>query len=205
MDLVEQSSLLKSIVSELLKNSNSITTTDNIINMTIGKPVSTSHVKKLNLSESSITFQEVDRFWIENLMFGALDYYKNDDIKALQVLPADKNLLFSTIPNMSLPLDKSKSSIWIDYFKEGEDINCINNDYWWVDTGILHGKPILEIYHIEDDEWQALSYHSGETRNDNQMFQISFHTIVTIDSDTVNILDLETGNWSRRDSIRERW
>ena len=121
-----------------------------------------------------------------------------------QIIPVQKDFRILTIPDMSSSISDNRiSQLWKSYYENCESIETQHNFY--VDEDVLKGKPILEEINFDNSDWQALSYSSEIEDFNPKMYVISTSTILAIDPEILNVLDLQQGEWARRDSIRESW
>lgn len=180
----EVSIIIDGIISELNKNSN---------------------WQELNVEIDSIgsfSLSKVHDSWCKLLMLGVYDFYKTDNITALQILP-DESHYTVEIPKLINEFNSINEPIWqwlVNNWSYPTPKNCtiITN------LDALFGKLITEIMRWEEDEWEMFSGPGPDVEQEDIRI-VPIGVILGIDNSTVKALDLKIGKGLWRHEENKEW
>ncbi|WP_276380059.1 DUF4262 domain-containing protein [Flavobacterium sp. H4147] len=171
-------------VAEMIKENESIITEKNYLNI-----FKDSKAEFINVHPDNIA----DYFGI------AINFYKSDDFPALQLIWTDRNDNFPWEENFEeeflykQPLLDRNSDF---KFREPKNLTAFTTKQW------MQGKPIIEVFHEYDGDWQFLTDDEPSAEN---IIIVALEQLILKDKTLNQIFDLEYGEEASRKFIGDKW
>jgi hypothetical protein len=150
----------------------------------------------------NFTLNEVLMSWSQLTMLGVFDYYKLDQISAMQIKP-DSNHYTADIPNMSKEFHVSSNPIW-QWLEREWSYSVPSNSTVITNIASFCGKPITEVMRWEENEWEMFAG-AGPDVDERDKRVVSLATIIGLDSSLKCVVDLEIGKGVWRDAVDLIW
>lgn len=150
----------------------------------------------------SFALSSVDSSWSKLMMLGVFDYYKIDQINAIQIIP-DSNHFTLDIPDMTKAFDDSSEPVWQWLVKEWsyavpKDSTVVTN------INALLGETITEVMRWEMNEWEMFAGAGPDVQKED-LRVVSLATILGIDKALLPAVDLEVGKGLWRTTADSKW
>ena len=155
----------------------------------------------INSSLGSFSLIDVDNSWSKLTMLGALNYYKIDAIKALQILP-DPDHFTLDIPDMSNHFDISEP-VW-QWLVRKWSFNVPESSTVITNINSLKGEPVTEMMRWEDDEWQMFAGPGPDVKK-SDIRVVSLGTMLGIDNSLLSALSIKIGKGLWREDSNSKW
>ncbi len=150
--------------------------------------------------EDSLVLLEMHSTWKESMILGAFDYYKNDNIRAFQILPKENRSIDT--PIMSYPWD-NEDPIWCWLKKEWNQQIPISS-YVITNVGFLKGETITEMMRYEEGFWEMFAG-QGTDVPDEDVRILPISTVLALDKSLIPALELSTGDGLWRENKQSEW
>ena len=148
------------------------------------------------------TFEKVNDSWIQSLLLGALDYYKDRVISAYQILP-DKCHGTIDIPDLRRPWCAASEPAWRWYYEEWP-FPIPRKSVAVTNLEALRGRRITEAARWEDDQWEMFAGPGPDVvREDVRVVPLAI--LLGVDASLQSVVSLELGKAIRRDEKDGAW
>lgn len=144
----------------------------------------------------TFTLRKVHASWTTKLLLGALDYYEVPSIAAWQ-LTLDAEHATIDQPDMTKPYSPEEHKVW-QWVDGGWPYKVDPNTPVVSHLDALKGRPVLEVLHWHDGQWEMFSKAAGEVPTE-ECFGAPLATLVASDSILGTLLDLPPGYEAVRD------
>jgi hypothetical protein len=158
------------------------------------------HVESLGV----FTFRQADRSWVDPMLLGALDYYREREVRAYQVIPDEEHATIDT-PNMAEPLSATSAPIWRWLREEWPyavppDSTAMTDEEGW------RGGRITEAARWEEDEWELFAGGPPESEARREAARsLPLATLLGHDPSLRPVLELKVGKALLRDDDDGEW
>lgn len=153
-----------------------------------------------DLGDFSLT--KVHPSWSVLMGLGAFDYYQNQDIAFLQILP-DKEHFTMEIPNMSVERSHDTDPIW-KWLDKDWDLPVPLSSTVATNIEVLRGDTVTELMRWEEDEWEMFSIPGTDVEPVNTRI-VSIATLIGMDSSLERTLSLKIGKGLWRENSQSPW
>jgi len=154
---------------------------------------------KIN-SLGSFSLSKVDKSWTRLIALGAFDFYKQNEIQALQILP-DREHRTLDIPDMSGEFDVTSQPIWQSLVREWDypvprDSTAVTN------LRVLFGEKATEVVRWELDGWEIFAGSAPDVPKED-MRVVPLGVLLGIDNSLMPAIHLkiEEGIWRDVDDL----
>ncbi|WP_433830577.1 DUF4262 domain-containing protein [Flavobacterium anhuiense] len=171
-------------VSEIIKKNESIITGKNYSNI---------------FEESRAEFLDVHPDNISDYFGSAINFYNSQDFPALQLVWTDRNDKFPWEENFEEEFLYKQPLLDRNYdfkFREPKNLTSFTTKQW------LEGKPILNVYHDDDGDWQFLTDDDSSSEN---IIIVALEQIVLKDNSLNQVFNLEYGEEAEREYVGAKW
>ncbi|MBX3187646.1 MAG: DUF4262 domain-containing protein [Labilithrix sp.] len=140
--------------------------------------------------------------WVEQLMLGAVDYYRGRPVAAHQVLPAREHSTID-VPVMSEPLASPVNRAW-RWLAEEWPYSVPRRSTATTNLAALRGAPITEAARWEEEEWELFAGPGPDVeRQDVRVVPLG---VLLGHDETLNaVVNLAPGQGLWRDEGERRW
>ena len=150
----------------------------------------------------SFSLGKVDSSWSKLIMLGVFDYYKQEHIEALQILPDAEHHTFD-IPDMSKTFSITSQPVWQWLAREWDyavprDSTAITN------LKVLYGEKATEVTRWEANEWEIFSG-AGPDVPSEDIRVVPLAVLIGIDKSLEPVMNLEVGKGLWRDPVELVW
>lgn len=153
-------------------------------------------------SLGSFSLSRVNKSWSHLLALGALDFYKQSEINALQILP-DKAHRTLDVPNLSGEFDPSSQPVWQWLVREW-DYNVPRDSMAVTNLKVLYGEKATEVMRWEKNEWEIFAGAGPDVAKDD-MRMIPLAVLIGIDKSLEPVTHLDVGKGLWRDTDELKW
>lgn len=140
-------------------------------------------------SLGSFLLRKVDHSWVNMLLLGALDYYKNE-ITALQIIP-DQLHMTVDVPNLSSHWNPATEPVW-QWLSEPWSFLIPENSIGITNIAALRGEIITEVMRWEELEWELFAG-AGPDVSQEDFRKVPLGTLLAIDKSLHIITNLDVG------------
>jgi hypothetical protein len=148
--------------------------------------------------QGSFTLCRVHVSWTTALMLGALDYYRVDEISALQIVPGERHWTID-VPDMSAPWSATKEPVW-RWMHEPWTYPVPEATTAATNLAALRGERITEVMRWEEDEWEIFAGAGPDVPKD-EMRVVPLGTLVAADESLAPVVTLPVGAGLWRDAV----
>lgn len=148
------------------------------------------------------SLRQVDSSWVKLLLLGALDYYNEPSIPALQILP-DRQRWTIEVPDMSIPFSPESEPVW-QWLTAPWSLPIPRNSTAATNLGALRGDRVTEAARWEQDEWEIFAG-SGPDTPKSEMRVIPFSTLYAVDPTLADAAALPVGSALWRHPNEAEW
>lgn len=138
--------------------------------------------------------------WARALMLGAMDYYRVDELPALQIVP-DKSHWTIDVPDMSTPWSATTEPVWRWLFEPWTypvpEASTVTTN-----LAALRGERITEAMRWEEDEWELFAG-AGPDVTEEERRVVPLGTLLGADSSLQCVVDLKIGSGLWRDGASD--
>ena len=180
----EVQSIISGAAAELLKDGNSSLA-----------EVNTGNLGRFNLNS-------VNPSWSRFMLLGAFDFYKNNQIKAIQICPNGKFWTID-IPDMTNDWESSSGPIW-EKLGSGKSVKIQNFSRAVTNLSALRGERITEAARWEVDEWELFAG-CGPDVLPGDVRVVPLGILLAVDPTLEEIASLEVGQARWRDASESEW
>lgn len=145
---------------------------------------------------------ESHKSWNDEILLGALDYFRTDTVAALQVIPDPEHITID-VPDASLPWNPSEQPVW-RWLKEPWAWPIPAGSAAVTNLAALRGEAVTEVSRWELDEWELFAG-SGADINQNDLRVVPIATLVAADPSLFEVLSLDVGKSLWRNSNGDAW
>jgi len=153
-------------------------------------------------SLGTFSLSKTDKSWSELLALGVFDFYNEDDIQILQIIPDKYHLTLDT-PDMSKKFEVSLQPIWQWLVREW-DYPIPRNATVVTNLDVLYGKKATEVMRWEIDEWEIFAG-AGPDVPKEDMRTLPLGILIGIDKSLEAVFSLEVGKGLWRDPVELEW
>ncbi len=151
-------------------------------------------------NECNTSLRQLDSSWVRLLLLGALDFYDEETLPALQVLP-DQDRWTIEVPDLSKPFSYDREPVW-QWLIAPWTLPIPKNSTAVTDLAALHGKRITEAARWEHDEWELFA---GSEKPKAEMLVIPFSTLYAVDPTLAAVAALPVGSALWREPDETTW
>lgn len=172
----------------------------NIFDLIIDKLFIDSEVRIFDLKEAGIfKLVKVDDSWTSLMMLGAMDYYKNSKIIALQIIPSNPVKFTFDTPDMSKCW--SSTNLTWKYLDDSLswDYDIPKNSRAITNLAALKGKRLTEFYRYEIDEWEIFAG-NGSLEIKEAIRIVPISVLIGLDNSILDFISEPVGKGKYRDS-----
>lgn len=152
----------------------------------------------------TFSLRKVDISWTKTLMRGALDFYQEIGIQALQVVPDAAHWTID-VPDLSQPWSATREPAWRWLYEEWpypvplKSVGITN-------LGALRGKKVTEVMRWEEDEWELFAG-AGPDIPKSEMRVVPLGVLLAADESLAPVVNLPVGSglWRDADSEWHPW
>jgi hypothetical protein len=148
----------------------------------------------------SFILRKVHSTWTTELMLGALDYYQNSDIPALQIVPNGSHWTID-VPDMSVPWNATTEPVW-RWLHEPWTYPVPTHSTAATNLAALRGEPITEVMRWEENEWEIFAG-AGPDVPKEDVRVVRLGTLLAADESLVPAVHLAIGEGLWRDPKSE--
>jgi hypothetical protein len=148
----------------------------------------------------SFEFRDVDPSWTTALMLGAMDFYKKQEVDALQIVP-DKAHWTVDVPDMTRAWNPNTSAAW-RWLKGAWPYAVPPSSHALTDLNALRGASVTEACRWEEDYWELFAG-AGPEIPDEQRRVVPLGTLLDADPSLTRILELPIGEGMWRDELSD--
>ena len=145
---------------------------------------------------------EVSNTWVSLLTLGAIDFYKQKNIKFLQIIPKDSCLTID-VPDLNVPWDAEKEPIW-QWLVHPWNLNFSANYKAITNLAALRGEIITEATRWEEEEWELFSG-AGPEVAPKDIRIVPLAVMLGFDKTLIPITTLNIGDGLWRDGLESAW
>jgi hypothetical protein len=145
---------------------------------------------------------ETDPTWGREILLGAMDYYSQENIPALQLVPEEKYWTME-IPDMSKKFDPAYELAW-RWLVEPWKYNIPVNSIAATNLSTLKGEIIIEASRWEDDYWELFSC-PGDALSEKDSRIVPLGTLLSIDATLARVINLQINQSIWRNNINTEW
>lgn len=137
--------------------------------------------------------------WVSGLLLGAIDFYKDKNIKAYQLIPPEFHQTID-MPDMRQELTPQSAPVW-RWMKGGWPYKVQADCLVETNHAALKGNPVTDVSYFGDWEWQMFAGDPQEVK-DEDVFYCHLATLLAFDSTLEPALGLpvRTGLFRESDS-----
>lgn len=150
----------------------------------------------------SFSLRRVDGSWTRLLVLGALDYYGQPDVPALQIVPDDDHLTID-VPDLSRPRSADSEPAW-RWLTEPWELAVPDHAVAVTNLAALLGEPVTEAARWESDEWELFAG-AGPDVPPNEIRRVPLGTLLSADPSLTAVLSLELGKGLWRSPADLNW
>jgi hypothetical protein len=146
----------------------------------------------------------VDASWATALMLGALDFYQETNVPALQIIPDETHWTID-VPDLSKPWNPEKTPIW-QWLHKPWTFSVPSTSTAVTNLAALRGERITEAVRWEEDGWEIFAG-AGPDVPKEEARVVPLGTLLAADNSLTPILDLqlEQGLWRDATSEWHSW
>jgi hypothetical protein len=144
----------------------------------------------------------VHHTWIDLMMLGAVDFYANESVSALQILPKETRRTID-VPDMSEPWSAERSLGW-KWLRVPWDYPIPPVSVATTNLAALGGAAVTEAARWEDDRWELFAG-SGPDTPEKELRVAPLGTFLASDSSLDRILSLRVGQALWRQDRSSDW
>lgn len=137
------------------------------------------------------SLRQVDSSWMKLLLLGALDFYNEESIPALQILP-DKQHWTIEVPDLSVPFSPDSEPVW-QWLTAPWTLPIPTNSTAATNLGALRGDRITEAARWEEDQWDLFAGAASDIPK-SEMRIVPFSTLYAVDSTLAAVAALPVGS-----------
>jgi hypothetical protein len=153
-------------------------------------------------SLGSFSLSKVDQSWSKLLALGVFDFYDQEEIQTLQILPDQEHRTFD-IPDMSIEFNVASQPVWQWLIREW-DYPIPSNSTAVTNLKVLYGEKATEVMRWEAGEWEIFSG-AGPDVPKKDMRVVPLAILIGIDKSLEPVIHLEIGKGFWRDSNELVW
>lgn len=153
-------------------------------------------------SLGSFSIRRVHPSWSSQLMIGGADYYKNDALCAVQIVPDNKHWTLD-IPNLEMPWNSKEEPVW-QWLREPWTYDVPSESTAVTNLAALRGSRITEAARWEDSQWELFSGCGPEVSKE-EIRVVSLGTLLALDRTLEAVTRLDVGRALWRDFDYEDW
>ncbi len=151
----------------------------------------------------SFTLRPVCDSWMKELLLGALDYYSDRDVTALQVVPQGDHFTID-IPDLGLPWTLAKEPIWRWQFEQWP-YEVPADSVAATDLPVLRGEVTAALAaRWDSDYWEVWSDYPEDYPEQNKRL-VPLGMLLAADADLQIILSLGVGKGVRFNADTNAW
>jgi hypothetical protein len=153
-------------------------------------------------SIGSFSLSRVNKSWSQLLALGALDFYNQFEINALQILPDQVHRTLD-VPNMAEEFAANSQPVWQWLVREWDypvprDSTAVTN------LKVLYGEKATEVMRWETNEWEIFAG-AGPDVPKEDMRTVPLAILIGIDKSLEAVIHLKNGKGIWRDPIELEW
>ncbi|MGB6725831.1 MAG: DUF4262 domain-containing protein, partial [Terracidiphilus sp.] len=148
----------------------------------------------------TFSFRKCDPSWTALLLLGAIDFYKQQDVPGVQIVPDDEHTTFD-VPDMTVPWNPQAAPIW-QYLSEPWTLPVPPTSHAVTDLAALRGSPVTEACRWEEDYWELFAG-DGPDVPDEEKRVVGLGMLLAADPSLNAVLDLGLGDGIWREDTFE--
>jgi Domain of unknown function (DUF4262) len=150
--------------------------------------------------QGSFILRKAHSSWATALMLGALEYYRVDEIPAVQIVPDESHWTID-VPDMTAPWSSTTAPVW-QWLHEPWRYPVPEAATAATNLAALRGERITEAMRWEEDEWE-ISAGPGPDVPKDEMRVVPLGSLVAADESLVPVVYLPVGEGLWRDAVSE--
>jgi hypothetical protein len=140
--------------------------------------------------------------WVNGLLLGALDYYREREVVAYQVLPDEKHST-GDVPDMTKKLTASANRAWT-WFHKAWAFPVPKGSVAVTNLVALRGERITEVARWEEDEWELFAG-PGPDVDPKDARRVPLGVLLGLDPSLERVVNLQVGQALWRDDESGDW
>jgi hypothetical protein len=137
-----------------------------------------------SVGRSTAILRKVDSSWVKLLLLGAIDYFEDDAVPALQVMPDQAHWTIE-VPDLEKPFSADSEPVW-QWLTNPWTLPIPKDSTAVTNMAALRGERITEAVRWEQEEWELFAG-SGPDTPKSDMRVIPFATLYGVDT-TLGVL-----------------
>ncbi|TWB23359.1 uncharacterized protein DUF4262 [Nitrospirillum amazonense] len=148
------------------------------------------------------SLQPVHESWVHHLMLGALDYYNDKTVSAVQVCP-DEHHRTIDVPDMSREFSPCDEPVW-RWVIEPWTFPAPSGTVALTNLEALRGRQVTEAGRWEADHWEIFAG-PGPDVSEGDARAVPLGTLIGFDPSVASLLPLNVGEARWREEGETRW
>ncbi|HEY5746979.1 MAG TPA: DUF4262 domain-containing protein [Chryseolinea sp.] len=153
-------------------------------------------------SFGSFSLSRTHESWSKIMTLGVFDFYKQDGIQVLQILPDEEHHTLD-IPDMSTAFDVASQPVWRWLVQEW-NYPVPRESTVVTDLSVLFGERATEVMRWDEDGWEIFSGDPSEMPKE-AMRALPLAILLGIDKSLEPVVYLELGKGFYRDPVELTW
>jgi hypothetical protein len=141
--------------------------------------------------------------WTRQLLLGALDYYKGQDVAALQLVPDDKHWTID-VPDMRAAWNAQSEPGW-RWLQEKWTYPVPDTAECMTSLAVLRGEAVTEAARWEENYWELFPDTDGEPPPDKEARLVPIGCVIGADPSLEAVLSFRVGEAKWRESRDDDW
>lgn len=144
----------------------------------------------------------VDASWVSLLLLGALDYYGQKQVPALQIVPDDQHWTLD-IPDLSKPWRADAEPAW-SWLQVPWPHPVPDTAVAITNLDALRGRPVTEVMRWEENQWEMFAG-AGPDVPRSEIREVPLGTLLALDPSLAAVVGLRVGKGLWRDRADLVW
>jgi hypothetical protein len=150
----------------------------------------------------AFTLREARHEWVQGLLLGALDYYPDRTVRALQIAPDERHWTVD-VPRFDEPPSAPSNRAW-RWLHEDWPFPVPRESEAMVDLPALRGQPLSEAARWEEDYWECSAGRGDEVEKADARL-LPLGVLLGSDDSLIPLTRLEVGHAAWRDEASGGW
>lgn len=150
----------------------------------------------------SFLLREIHLSWSRKILLGAMNYYGNEQVTAVQIVP-DHNHWTSDTPNMAELFNPLSEPAW-KWLDVSWELPVSPQSVAVTNLDALRGHPVTEVMRWEEDEWEMFSGPGPDVKK-NDIRSLPLATLVAQDTTLECVTSLPVGSGLWREKENGEW
>ena len=153
-------------------------------------------------SFGSFSLRNADASWTTALMLGALDFYGEKQIAALQLVPDHEHWTVD-VPNLAQRWNATAEPVW-QWLYEPWRLSVSARSVATTNLDALRGERITEAARWEEDQWELFAGSGPDLARD-QIRVVPLATLLAVDESLTAVTGLQVGRALWREPLEAEW